>query len=203
MKVSVIRTGLSNLGSMVRALEQCGADVAVCAKASDLQHADRVVLPGVGAFNEAMQRLDREGFSDAIRDHAARERPLLGVCLGMQLLAEEGEEMGLSAGLGLVPGRVVPLRPNADDERLPHMGWNEVRSQRPDPLLRDIQDGADFYFVHSFHFEARSRDDVIATTPYCGGFASAVGRDAVFGVQFHPEKSARAGARLLANFLAA
>jgi glutamine amidotransferase len=202
VNVSVIRTGLSNLGSMVRALEECGARVAVAQTARDVEAADRIVLPGVGAFPEAMARLEREGMADAVRAHAARGRPVLGVCLGMQLLGEEGEEMGGAPGLGLIPGRIVALAAG-EGERLPHMGWNEVNPRASCALLRDVPDGADFYFVHSFHFDAADPNDVAATTPYCGGFTSIVARDAVFGTQFHPEKSARAGARLLANFLAA
>lgn len=202
MKVSVIRTGLSNLGSMVRALEECGARVRIVETATDLGDADRVVLPGVGAFPEAMDRLESAGFADALRAHAARERPLLGVCLGMQLLADKGEEMGGAAGLGLIPGSVRQLAPKPE-ERLPHMGWNEVRGARRCALLRDVPDGSDFYFVHSFHFDPVDPEDVAATTPYAGAFASVVARGVVFGAQFHPEKSSRAGARVLSNFLAA
>ena len=175
MNVSVIRTGLSNLGSMVRALEECGARVAVAQTARDVEAADRIVLPGVGAFPEAMARLEREGMADAVRAHAARSRPVLGVCLGMQLLGEEGEEMGGAPGLGLIPGRIVALSAG-EGERLPHMGWNEVNPRARCALLRDVPDGADFYFVHSFHFDAVDQDDVAATTPYCGGFASIVAR---------------------------
>jgi glutamine amidotransferase len=202
MNVTVVRTGLSNLGSMVRALEECGARVRVAETAGALQGSDRIVLPGVGAFPEAMTRLDRDGFVDVLKDHAARERPMLGVCLGMQLLADEGEEMGGAHGLGLVPGRVAPLTPR-DGERVPHMGWNEVRPARRCALLRDVPDGSDFYFVHSYRFEAADPDDVAAQTPYAGAFASVVARGLVFGAQFHPEKSSRAGARVLSNFLAA
>ncbi|MBU6373945.1 MAG: imidazole glycerol phosphate synthase subunit HisH [Alphaproteobacteria bacterium] len=203
MNVTVIRTGLSNLGSMVRALEECGAAVRVAEKAGDLDDAARVVLPGVGAFPEAMARLERDGFADALREHARRERPLLGVCLGMQLLADEGEEMGGAKGLGLVPGKVVALKVAEAGERLPHMGWNDVRPRGRSPLMRDTPDGGDFYFVHSYHFVPDDPADIAATTPYCGGFVSIVARGATFGAQFHPEKSSRAGARLLANFLAA
>lgn len=203
MNVTVIRTGLSNLGSMVRALEECGAAVRVAEGAADLEGAARIVLPGVGAFPEAMARLERDGFADAVRDHARRERPLLGVCLGMQLLADEGEEMGGAKGLGLIPGKVVALKTAEASERLPHMGWNDVRPRGRSPLMRDAPDGADFYFVHSFHFAPEDPADIAATTPYCGGFVSIVARGATFGTQFHPEKSSRAGARLLASFLAA
>jgi glutamine amidotransferase len=202
MKVSVVRTGLSNLGSMIRALEDCGTRVAIAETARDLAGADRVVLPGVGAFPEAMTRLERDGFTDAVLDHARAERPILGVCLGMQLLADEGEEMGGARGLGLVPGRVVPLAPRVG-ERLPHMGWNEVRANRRCAILKDVPDGSDFYFVHSYRFDPTDPADVAATTPYAGAFTSVVARGTVFGAQFHPEKSSRAGARLLSNFLAA
>lgn len=204
MKVLVINYGMGNLASVRRAFEESGADVTVSGDPTALADAERIILPGVGAFADGMTHLQAAGWPDRLRESLQNPKVrLLGICLGMQLLAEEGMEGGNSRGLGLIPGRVVRLEPTAGNERIPHVGWNEIRSKRQDVLLRDIADDTDFYFVHSFHFIPRDEPDAIATTPYCGQFVSVVGRENVFGVQFHPEKSSKAGARLLRNFLAA
>lgn len=198
--VGIVDTGLSNLDSIVRALEVCGGAPTTVRTLADLAGAGRVVLPGVGAFPDGMAALRERGLDTALRQHAAAGRPLLGVCLGMQLLASSSAEGGTTTpGLGLVPGEVVRLDPDAD-ERIPHIGWNEVHRRTSSPLFEGIDDGADFYFVHSYHVRADS-DAVVATTPYAGGFASAVRSGAVAGVQFHPEKSQRRGMQLLGNFL--
>lgn len=200
--VTVLDTGLSNLDSIVRALEVCGGVAATARAAPDLARAGRVVLPGVGAFPDGMRALTERGLDTALREHAAAGRPLLGVCLGMQLLASSSTEGGtVTPGLGLVPGEVVRLEPDAH-ERIPHIGWNEVDHRAESPLLEGIDDGADFYFVHSYHLRAVG-SAVVATTPYAGGFASVVGAGCVAGVQFHPEKSQRRGMQLLRNFLEA
>lgn len=202
MTVLVVDYGMGNLASARRALEECGARVLVSDEPRDVRQAERLVVPGVGAFPQAMQRLNERGWTEAIRQAALDDGiPVLGVCLGMQLLADEGEEVEPTAGLGLVPGRITRLAPAAG-ERVPHVGWNEVVPVGEPPLFAGIPAGSDFYFVHSFHFAAASADDVLATTPYAGGFVSAVGRGRVLGTQFHPEKSSRAGFRLLRNFLA-
>ena len=127
--------------------------------------------------------------------------PVLGICLGMQLLADGSAEFGGAAGLGLVPGQVEALVPLKAEERVPHMGWNELQRHVESPLLRDVPLEKDFYFVHGFHMVCRDASDVVATTPYCGGFVSVVQRGNIFGTQFHPEKSQRAGFALLRNFL--
>jgi len=194
---------MGNLGSVRRALEECGAEVRIAVRPDDLPWADRIILPGVGAFAAGMQRLHDAGWPSALREALTNPRVrLLGICLGMQLLAGSGEEGGLTPGLGWIPGHVTRLKITPPSERLPHVGWNEVHPARPHWLWQGIPAGTDFYFVHGYHLVPAQTDSVLATTPYAGGFASAVGRDNIVGVQFHPEKSGRPGFQLLRNFLA-
>lgn len=203
MTVLIVDYGMGNLASARRALEECGASVRVSDRPEDVKDAERIVIPGVGAFAHAMERLRSRGWVEAIRDAALTDEiPVLGVCLGMQLLADEGDEGGDSRGLGLVRGRVERLVPAAEGERVPHVGWNEVNAAGDPALLAGIPAATDFYFVHSYRFVPEDEADIVATTPYCGGLVSAVGRGRIAGVQFHPEKSSRAGFRLLRNFLA-
>lgn len=200
--VVVIDYGMGNLDSARRALEECGGDVVVTDEPSELRRADHIVLPGVGAFPEAMENLRQRGFDEALRDEVSAGAPLLGICLGMQVLAATGSEAGGAKGLGLIDGDVDRLVPTSRTERVPHIGWNEVTAVDDHPLFAGIAPGTDFYFVHGYHFAARSAADVAATTPYAGTFTSAVSHGSVHGVQFHPEKSQRAGFALLRNFLA-
>ncbi|AKV01150.1 Imidazole glycerol phosphate synthase amidotransferase subunit [Labilithrix luteola] len=200
MTVVLVDHGLCNTGSARRALEECGASVSVTDDPSSLSSATHVVLPGVGSFSAGMQQLRTLGWDVALQAAALDGLPILGICLGMQLLADVGFEGGETRGLGLIPGEVVRMMP-AEGERLPHVGWNEVTARKPDALFDGIPGGTDFYFVHSFHFAAAAGDDRIATVPYAGGVVAAIRRDRVFGVQFHPEKSAKAGFQLLRNFL--
>lgn len=200
-RVAVVHTGLSNVDSVVRAVERVGGSPSVARQASGLRQAARIVLPGVGSFAAGARALSDAGIVDELRDCAASGVPILGICLGMQLLASVGEEGGVTAGLGLIPGRVHRLEPTGAGERIPHMGWNEVEPTVQDPLFDGIEPSSDFYFVHSFHFEPDVAADELAVTPYCGGFTSAVRRGSVAGVQFHPEKSHGTGLRLLQNFV--
>ncbi len=200
--VGVVDVGLSNLDSARRALEECGADVRIVTEGRELAGHERIVLPGVGAFPDAMRRLRAAGIETALQELVADGRtPVLGICLGMQLLAATGTEIEPAEGLGLVPADVVRL-PSLDGERLPHIGWNEVDPVNGSPLFDGLPDGADFYFVHSFAVRCDEPGHVAATTPYGGGFCSAVENGLVFGVQFHPEKSQRNGFAVLRNFLA-
>jgi glutamine amidotransferase len=199
--VVVVDYGLCNVDSAARALEECGATVEVSGDPDALRRADKIVLPGVGAFPVAMQNLADRGLDEALTAEVAQGAPLLGICLGMQLLATSGTEAGGSPGLGLVPATVERLTPTADERRIPHVGWNEVAPVGDPPLLQGIAPGTDFYFVHSFHVRCDDAATVAATTPYMGGFTSVVSHGEVHGVQFHPEKSQAAGFALLRNFL--
>ena len=200
--VAVIDTGLCNLDSMLRALELCGGRPRAVRDPREVATAERLILPGVGAFAMAMTLLGDLDLISPIRDAAARQTPILGVCLGMQLLAETGTEGGETEGLGLIPGRVTPLRPAGPRERLPHIGWNAVEHDGNHPLLANVASGSDFYFVHGHRFDPADEADIAARTPYGGGFASVVGRGVVFGAQFHPEKSQKPGFALLRRFMA-
>ena len=210
-EVAVIDYGMCNLDSVARAIEECGASVRITDLASEIEGASHLVLPGVGAFADAMAQLTRRGLDGIIRRSVLeKQTPFLGICLGMQLMAARGAEGGPCEGLGLVEGEVVRLVPEPPGTRIPHVGWNEVVHDGELALLAGIASGTDFYFVHSYHLRPGAAADsraatsrAAATTPYCGGFTSVVARgDRVFGVQFHPEKSQRAGFRLLKNFLA-
>ena len=201
-RVAIIDHGLCNVDSMWRAIEECGAKGDITSDPDDLAHADKIVLPGVGAFPDAMAILDELGFSGAIREQVTNQGvPFLGVCLGMQLLATRGDEVRPTVGLGLIDAHVERLVSTHPEERIPHVGWNEVRRVREHAVLSDVPDGADCYFVHSFHMRCVDPSDVLATTPYCGDFVSMVARDNVFGAQFHPEKSQVFGLRILRNFV--
>lgn len=197
MSVALIDYGAGNLHSVANALRAAGAaDLAVTADADAVARADRVVLPGVGAFGACMAGLSAiPGMVEALEHRVLREAaPFLGICVGMQLMAETGEEFGDHRGLGWLPGRVRRLAP-ADDQRVPHMGWNDVRPVADHPLLAS----GEAYFLHSYAYDGAA---VLATSDHGGPLPAAIGRDNIAGVQFHPEKSQRYGLDLLARFLA-
>jgi glutamine amidotransferase len=196
--VTIIDSGICNLASIARALERAGGEVAVAACAADVASASRLILPGVGSFPAGMKSLHERGLSEAIAHFAAKGKPVLGVCLGMQLLLDEGEEFALTKGLRLVPGRVRAM--DAQGQCVPHMGFNAIKATRPDPLLEDVNERY-LYFVHSYICVPQNAADVLATTEYGATFCSVLRRGNIWGVQAHPEKSQRAGQRLLRNFL--
>ena len=195
MEVVLIDSGGANIGSVRYALERLGADAQLSADAETIAKADRVILPGVGAAGAGMARLRELGLVEIVR---SLQQPLLGICLGMQLLFESSEEND-SDCLGLLPGRVRKLTAG-EGVRIPHMGWNSLKRRRNDCLLKNIEDGAQAYFVHSY--AAPVTDDTLATTTYGDEFAAVVRRGNCWGAQFHPERSAAVGARLIENFLA-
>jgi imidazole glycerol-phosphate synthase subunit HisH len=202
MKVAIVNYGMGNLGSVRRALQDLGADAFVAEHPLALFEANRIVLPGVGAFSEGMARLQGGGWVEAIRRCVRDDRkPLLGVCLGMQMLASEGEEGGLNPGLDLIAGRVQRLDTLGCTLRVPHVGWNDVSFTRADPLFAHLPQHSDFYFVHSYAVAAARSQDVLAQTSYGVTFAAVIRSENVFGTQFHPEKSSRAGRQLLRNFM--
>lgn len=210
MRVGVIDYGVGNLGSVARALEELDVTPILVDRPVDMHRNDCLILPGVGSFTDCVRLLDRGGWIERIKEEVLEfDRPLLGVCVGMQLLADAGVEGAGESdwegtpGLGFVPGRVEHLGALGCALRLPHVGWNEIRCPTTrDSLFNDIPDGTDFYFTHSYSFAAADSECVIATADYGVPITAAVRRGKVWGTQFHPEKSSRAGFKLLANFLA-
>jgi glutamine amidotransferase len=191
--------GMGNLRSVAKAFEHVGVDATVSSDPDELAAAAALVLPGVGAFPEAMREIERRGMGTPIRERAVAGVPVLGICLGMQLLFESSAEHGGAEGLGLLPGAVEPLA--APGLKLPHIGWAHLVIERESGLTAGIADGEPFYFVHSLAARPEA-EDLIATASYGERFAAVVGRGRVFGTQFHPEKSSAAGLRMLANFAA-
>jgi glutamine amidotransferase len=198
-RIAVVDYGAGNLVSIDQAFDRVGAEVRVAHDGEGLRGADAVVVPGVGAAEPAMARLDAHGLSGPLRAWLDADRPFLGICLGLQLLFDGSDEDG-AATLGAVPGRTIRL---TDAPTLPHIGWNQVDPVRPHPLFDGIEPGADFYFVHSYVGEPdhAATELILATTNHGGPFTSAIGRGALLGVQFHPERSGDDGLRLLANFV--
>ncbi len=210
MKVAIVDYGSGNLRSAAKAFERAAAekgiaaDIRVVADASSVASADRIVLPGVGAFADCMRGLEALPGMVAALDKAVRGqgRPFLGICVGMQLLASRGFEHGTHEGLGWIPGEVEALKPSDPSLKIPHMGWNALERRREHPLLAGIAPGTHAYFVHSYAMICRDGADVVATADYGGPIAALVARGNMAGTQFHPEKSQASGLRLIANFLA-
>jgi glutamine amidotransferase len=199
-RIAIADYGIGNLGSVRKAFLARGATAFLSAEPSELLAADALVLPGDGAFGATMAELRRRGHDEVVRAFAADGRPVLGICVGMQILFEESDEHGRQEGLGLLPGRVErfpkPLR-------VPHMGWNELQPRRPHPLLGGMAEAGYVYFVHSFACRPADEGTVLATADYGGPFAAIVGRGNVLGLQFHPEKSQAVGLRLIDRFVGA
>lgn len=195
--IAVIDYGAGNLFSVKNALDFLGFESRVTSSAGDLIAADRLILPGVGAFPAAMEKLKASGLVPAILEEAGKKKPLLGICVGMQALFEWGYEFYKTAGLGLIPGEVRAII--APGLKIPHIGWSDVSMLNPSPLAKGIKDGDRFYFVHSFKAETKSRY-VALYTEYGGRVPALVGRDNIFGTQFHPEKSGDLGLKILKNF---
>ncbi|ANS84162.1 Imidazole glycerol phosphate synthase subunit HisH [Vibrio scophthalmi] len=202
MTIAIVDYGMGNIGSVIRAISACGFKPSVAKTADDIMQADKIILPGVGSYSKAMYEIRQRGLEDAIIESAIDDEiPTLGICLGMQILSTLGSEHGESQGLGLIPGNVVRLESNSRDIRIPHVGWNNVKHDGTSPLFSGIPSGTDFYFVHSYYFDAANSENVLATTDHGNSFACAVYREHIFGTQFHPEKSQQPGLRLLKNFL--
>jgi len=196
--IAIVDYGIGNLRSVQKAFEKVGAPARLITSPADLEDARAVVLPGVGAFGDGMENLRSAGFVEPLRAVVRAGRPFFGICLGMQLLFEESEEMGTHAGLGLLPGRVVRF---TGPLKVPQIGWNQVRWRRPTPLSEGVPDDSYAYFVHSYYVEPAEPAHVVATTDYGFDYASAIGVDNIFGIQFHPEKSQDVGLRILHNFV--
>ena len=199
--IAVIDYGMGNRRSVEKAIERAGARTSVTHDHDELRAADGLVLPGVGAFPLAMRNLNELGLAGLIREQVGAGTPLLGICLGMQLLFESSAELEPTAGLGLLPGAVTAL--DAGGLRLPHIGWNDVRFERPSGLTSGLPEtGCPFYHVHSYAPRPTDAGDIVGTTEYGERFATIVEREAVWGVQFHPEKSSEDGLELLRSFAA-
>lgn len=196
-RVAIIDYGVGNLRSVEKAFHAGGAEAVVTSDERVLRAADKLVLPGVGAFRACMEALSARGFDELVREHVAAGKPLLGVCVGMQMLFDESEEFGTTSGLGFLRGRV---RRFSEGLRVPQVGWNQVKWRGSNALAEGIEDESFFYFVHSYFCDAADDADVLGRTEYGGVYASVVARANVCGVQFHPEKSQAAGLRLLKNF---
>jgi glutamine amidotransferase len=198
---------MGNLRSVQKALERIGLQAELTQEPNEIREAERLILPGVGAFGAAMSNLERLGLVEPIKDFARSGKPFLGICLGMQLLLSESDEQGHFTGLDIIPGRVVrffqpeDIGPATENLKVPHMGWNNLKKSSDCPLLEGISEGASVYFVHSFYVDP-PKEAVATTTDYGISFCSMIWKDNVFATQFHPEKSGAIGLRMLENFAA-
>lgn len=199
--LAVIDYGAGNLRSVMHALKHLEVpDIVLVQKPEELEGADKIILPGVGAFGAGMAQLHQQQLVEPIKAALASGIPYLGICVGMQMLFEIGEEMGEHEGLGILPGKVIRF-PKFADLKVPHMGWNTLQATRDSALLQNLPDPAYAYFVHSYYCDPVEKDDVLVTVDYGLPFTAAVQRDHIYGVQFHPEKSQQTGLQLLQNFL--
>jgi len=196
--IAIIDYGMGNLHSVSKAVERLGYNTIVSAKEEEILAADAAILPGVGAFGDAMDQLVSTGLDKVVKQFVATGKPLLGICLGMQLLFQSSEEHGYHQGLGLLEGEVVRFQ---GDFKIPHMGWNKIEFKQASPLFHQLEEGY-VYFVHSFHAKLKQQENLLAVGDYFGPVTAIVNKDNVFGMQFHPEKSGELGMALLKNFLA-
>jgi glutamine amidotransferase len=195
--IALIDYGMGNLGSVDKALRRVGCEVEITSDPADLERADGLVLPGVGAFDDCVEGLRRQGLEDPIKQQVAAGKPFLGICLGLQMLFERSEEGGKHPGLGLLPGHVERFK---HDLKIPQIGWNQIDIKSPAPHLEGLGDGAYVYFVHSFYCVPEDESLIATTTDYGYDFCSSVWRDNIFATQFHPEKSQAIGLQILTNF---
>ncbi|MEG6616153.1 imidazole glycerol phosphate synthase subunit HisH [Peptococcaceae bacterium 1198_IL3148] len=195
--IAIVDYGMGNLRSVQKGFAKVGFQADFVSDPNQLENYRGVVLPGVGAFADAMENLKQMGMVAPLQRLAASGKPLLGICLGQQLLFESGEEWGETAGLGIFPGKVRRLPPGY---KIPHMGWNQIEIKQQSPLLMGVENGSAVYFVHSYYVDPADSQLVLTTTDYGISFASIVGSQNVFGIQFHPEKSSQLGLQILENF---
>ena len=189
-----------NVGSVFNVLNFLGYTVKVSNLADDIKNCSHIILPGVGAFGSAMEKIKNLIPINILEEEVFKNRkPFLGICVGMQVLAEKGEEFGDHSGLGWIPGKVVKI--NARELPTPHIGWNDIKIIKDSPLFYGLSDILDFYFVHSFVFEVKNKENILAQTEYGTFFNSMISKDNIFGIQFHPEKSQKAGQLILKNFI--
>jgi imidazole glycerol-phosphate synthase subunit HisH len=197
--IKIVDYGMGNLRSVQKAFEKLGAEAVICARPAELAGAEKLVLPGVGAFRDAIHELHRTGLDKPVVEHIASGRPFLGICLGLQLLFDVSYEDGQWEGLGVLPGKVVRFQ-DQPDLKIPHMGWNTLDIVRPHRLFEGIANGSSVYFVHSYYVVPNDESVIAARTEHGTTFVSAVAHGNLFATQFHPEKSQAVGLRLLKNF---
>lgn len=195
--ITIIDYGMGNLRSVQKGFQRVGFEATITDRSDEVRRASKLVLPGVGAFGDAMENLRRLKLIESILDAVDRGTPLLGICLGLQLFFEESEERGIHRGLGLLKGKV---RRFPDTLRVPQIGWNQIHIQRESPLLQGIPDGSFFYFVHSYYVDPEEGNDTVALTDYGIYYTSIAAESPLYGVQFHPEKSQDLGLKILKNF---
>ena len=202
MSVAIIDYGRGNVRSVANAVEYGGVDAVVTADAGEIANASHIILPGVGAFGDAMQALNDRGLPEILEREVRTGKPFLGVCLGMQLLADTGFEHGEHEGLGFIAGDVVRLEAGLDHLKIPHTGWNAIALHAPHPVFAGLrEDQLTFYFVHSYHFRAANAADVLGTCDYGRSFAAVLAKDNIVATQFHPEKSQDSGVHVIGNFI--
>jgi glutamine amidotransferase len=198
-QIVIVDYGMGNLRNVQRGFERVGFDAKVTRSRKEIEKASGVVLPGVGAFKDCMVNLDRYHLIETILRSIEKGKPYLGICLGLQILFSESEEFGLHKGLGVVKGRVVKFRPDPE-HKVPHMGWNTVEMKKEVPMLKEIQGGDFFYFVHSYYVVPDDKKWMATTTHYGISFTSSIWKDNIFATQFHPEKSQEKGLKILETF---
>ncbi len=201
-RICIINYGMGNLNSVKKIFDRIKIEVLITSDPNDVLAADKIILPGVGHFKKAMENLNDLNLVDSLNDFViVKKRPILGICLGMQLMANTSEE-GDSKGFGWIDGNVVKFNvSNKLKYKIPHIGWNQLVKSKDSKLLIGISDFSEFYFVHSYHFVVKSREDILTESEYESGFASAIQKENIFGVQFHPEKSHDDGEKILRNFI--
>lgn len=199
--IAIVNYGVGNLFSLSSSVRFLGIDAMITADADEIRKADRIILPGVGAFEDAKRKLEETGLIPVIKEETASGKPLLGICLGMQMLFDESHEYGIHKGLSLIGGKVVPMGDHVTENvKIPHMGWNELKFKREDPLFKYVNEGEYVYYVHSYYAKA-DPESIIATSLYGGiDITGAVGRGKIYGTQFHPEKSGETGLKILKAF---
>lgn len=199
--IAIIDYGMGNIHSVQKAAESMGAEAAVTNKPEDISSSDKAILPGVGAFDDAMEELKKQGLVEALSAYVKSGKPLLGICLGMQLFLESSEEAKIAAGLGFLKGAVRKFEAKKGI-KVPHMGWNQLKIKNPAcPLLKGADEGSYVYFCHSYYSDPQDKGVVASSTDYGIDFASIIWKDNIFGVQFHPEKSQDTGLKILRNFV--
>ena len=198
--IGIIDYGAGNISSVKNAFERVGEDAEPFSDPDNTENYSHLVLPGVGSFRMAMEQLNSAGWTKKIQQYAQSGRPLLGICLGMQLLFDEGDEDGPSKGLGLISGNVKIMNPDKP-LKIPHVGWNRLYAMQDHPVMEGIKDYIDFYFVHSFEFYVHSKEEVIATTNHGKNIVSCIAKNNILGLQFHPEKSQIPGLKIIRNFI--